>query len=105
MLDLCFEALAIVERLAAGEAPTADDRQGLRRALLQAREVLPDAGFPAEATWRGMQRASIGTETSFDQADPLYWRDVAQELRDAGEVLKSLVSPDFRRESDFHIVG
>lgn len=104
-LDIAREALEIVERLGSDAAPTADDKGRLRQLLLDAREALPDAGFPAEAAWRGLQRASIGTDTYFDQADPRYWQDVAKELHEGAEVLESLVSPFHRRESDFHIVG
>jgi hypothetical protein len=105
MLDLCLEALHVVERLEKGEVPSADDKGRLRRLVTDSRETLPDAGYPAEAGWRALQRASIGSETGFEHVDPLYWQNVRQELDEAASVLRSLVSPHFRRESDFHIVG
>ncbi len=105
MLELAGEALEIVAGLEAGGVPTGEDKRQLRDLLTDARSTLADAGYPAEAVWRALQRASLGTDTSFDQSDPLYWQDVAQELRTAMETLESLVSPQFRRESDFYIVG
>jgi hypothetical protein len=47
----------------------------------------------------------MAMETSFDQSDPLVWQDTAGQLRAAMETLQSLVSPQFRRETDFYIVG
>lgn len=105
MLDLTKEALDIVEDFESGAQPTREEKHELREMVLEARDTLPDAGYPAEAAWRGLQRASIGTDTFFDETDPLFWQDVVQELRTAAEVLESLVSPGFRRESDFHIIS
>jgi hypothetical protein len=105
MLEMAEPALEIVERLERGESPSPDDRRTLRQLLLEARSTLADAGYPGEAVWRALQRASMAMETSFDQSDPLVWQDTAGQLRAAMETLQSLVSPQFRRESDFYIVG
>jgi hypothetical protein len=105
MLELAREALGIVESLEANNVPTGEDKRRLRSMQAAARSALADAGYPAEAVWRGLQRASMGTDTSLDHADPMFWHDVADELRDAMETLESLLSPHFRRESDFYIVG
>jgi len=105
MLELARDALGIVAALEASNVPTGEDRRRLRSMLTEARSALADAGYPAEAVWRAVQRASMGTDTSLDQADPMFWHDVADELRAAMETLESLVSPHFRRESDFYIVG
>lgn len=103
--DLAEEALEIVERMVRGDRPRREDKQRLREMQAEARSYLPDAGYPAEAAWRGVQRASIGLETVGDEPDALYWQDVAQELKAGRDTLASLVSTGRRRESDFHIVG
>jgi hypothetical protein len=105
MRDLAHQGLELIDRFRAGTAPRAEDKRRLRELVLQARGALADAGYPAEACWRGLQRASIGAETLLDGADGAYWENVAEELRDGIETLNALVSPTFRRESDFHIVG
>jgi len=105
MLDLAREALEIVEGFEQGARPTREEKNELREMVIEARDTLPDAGYPGEAAWRGLQRASIGTDTFFEESDPAFWQDVIQELQTAAEVLESLVSPGFRRETDFHIIG
>ena len=107
MLDLATEALQIVEGVvsSAGKSPGAPQKLRLRELVAEARTALPDAGFPAEAAWRGVQRASIGTDTFLDQSDPVYWQDVAMDLRSAVATLQALISPGFRRDADVHIIG
>lgn len=104
MRDLAHDALAIVDRLAAGSEPAQGDRGSLREMALESRALLGDAGYPAEAAWRGIQRASIGADTQFEAPDPTYWDDVARDLRTAVETLENLVSGP-RRDSDVHIIG
>ena len=104
MRDLAREALEIVEDLVGDAVPSRDNRKDLRSMAVEARELLPDAGYPGEATWRGLQRASIGADTHFDQADPSFWVDVADELRNAAATLDQLVGP-VHRDIAFHIVG
>jgi hypothetical protein len=103
--ELAAQASEIVERIAAGSVPSGDDKLRLRRLVVEARVLLPDAGYPGEGAWRGLQRASIGAETLLDHADPTFWQQVAEELRASVDTLESLVRPGWRRESDFHIVG
>jgi hypothetical protein len=43
-------------------------------------------------------------ETGFDRDDPGFWRELAQDLRDAVETLDSLIAPR-GREADVHIIG
>lgn len=105
MLDVAEETLDIVRRVAAGETPSLEDRQRLRKLLLEARQTLPDAGYPGEATWRSVQRASMGIDTMGDQTDADFWDDVAGELQNGMDTLSSLISPNWRRETDFHIIG
>ena len=103
--DLAEEALELIEGWESSAVPPAKDKLRLRELASDARTALPDAGFPAEGAWRGLQRASIGTQTSLDQTDKLYWEDVAAELHAGVDTLDLLVSPGASRESDFRIVG
>jgi hypothetical protein len=104
MRDLADEALQIVERVERGKPAGREDRSRLRAMAIEARGLLGDAGFPGEAAWRGVQRASIGMETAFEAPDESYWADVHQDLQGAIDTLNSLVSFG-RRDSDLHIVG
>jgi hypothetical protein len=70
----------------------------------EARTLLGDAGYPAEAAWRAIQRASIGVETAFEEPDRSYWEDLTDELRGAIETLDNLIGVG-RRDADVHIVG
>lgn len=105
MRDIGEEALEIIRRVAAGEAPSLEDRQRLRQLLLQARQTLPDAGYPGEGTWRALQRATIGIDTMTERPDANYWQDAVAELRIGVDTLSSLISPSWRRESDVQIIG
>jgi hypothetical protein len=105
VLEIVNDALLIVDRLEAGESPTREDKQRLRQLVADARAVLPDAGYPAEVAWQGLQRASIGVDTIFEQADQVYWQAAGIDLRAAVQTLEPLVSPRFKREADFPIVG
>jgi hypothetical protein len=104
MRDLAREAEDIVGRRARGEAAMPRDQAALRQLVGEARTLLADAGYPGEAVWRGLQRATIGYDTAFDREDPGYWRELAADLHEAVETLDSLVSPR-GREADVHIVG
>lgn len=105
MRDLAQETLGIVERWERGEVTRYEDSVRLRRLVSEARELLPDAGFPAESAWRGMQRASIGYETQLGRAEPGYWEDVRHDLEGALETLRMLVAPPAWSDSDFHLIG
>ena len=104
MRDLAHDALDIVERREAGTAASRDERASMRGMAVEARSLLSDAGYPAEASWRAIQRASIGLETAFDEPDRSYWTDLAGDLRMAIETLDNLVSVS-KRDADIHIVG
>jgi hypothetical protein len=105
MRDLAVAALAIVERLAEGKPAESDTRSRLRQMLTEGRALLADAGYPGESTWRGLQRASMGLDTLFDQSDPLSWEDVAEELRTGLQTLESLVGQGQRPDADIYVVG
>jgi hypothetical protein len=105
MESLATEALAIVRRIREGRAPSSDDRNNLRRLASDARALLAEAGYPGEAVWRGLQRASMGTDTNFDSHDSGYWQDVVDELEQGAATLASLDSSRSVRDVDFHIVG
>lgn len=105
MRDLADEGLKIVDRYVAGNLPSGADKRRLRELVIEARTALSDAGYPGEAVWRSLHRASMGADTLFDQSDDHYWPSVVDELRAGLDTLESLISPGFRRESDFHIVG
>jgi hypothetical protein len=104
MRDLADEALEIVGRVEGGKFAPREDRTRLRAMVGEARTLLSDAGFPGEAAWRGLQRASIGLETAFEEPDESYWADVHQELQGAIDTLNSLVTV-VRRDTDLRIVG
>jgi hypothetical protein len=104
MRDIALEALQIVDALAASGSVPIRDRGVLRSLTTEARGLLADAGYPGEGVWRGLQRATIGMETGFDRDDPGFWRELAQDLRDAVETLDSLIAPR-GREADVHIIG
>jgi hypothetical protein len=105
MRDLAVGALAIVERLAEGKPAELDTRTRLRQMLTEGRSLLADAGYPGESTWRGLQRASMGLDTYLDHSDPLFWEDVADELRMGLQTLESLVGPGQRPDADIYVVG
>lgn len=104
MRDIGNQALEAVERHVKGEPATTEERLLLRRLTSEARESLTDAGYPAEAVWRGIQRAGIGVETLSGEPDRFYWENVADDLRAGLETLNSLLSGPIR-DIDLHIVG
>lgn len=104
MRDLADEALEIVVEMEQGKSASRQDRSRLRDMVIEARGLLSDAGYPAEAAWRGLQRASIGVDTSFDSPDAGYWEDVRHDLQGAIDTLNSLVTVSYR-DSDLFIVG
>lgn len=105
MRDIAREALVIIELPSHGTMPTVKDRRRLHEMATEARGALGDAGFPGEAVWRVVQRASIAVDTSGDQPDTDYWRLLLEELQTGLDTLNSLVSPDFGREVEFRVVG
>jgi hypothetical protein len=102
--DVARSAIAVVERAEVGREPNPEDREALRKAAARARELLRDAGYPGEATWRGLSRASIGVDTLDGPLDHTFWHDVAEELRSGLETLDNLVTSDRMRESDVHLI-
>lgn len=105
MRELGHEVLRSVERYATGKTVRAADCDRMRAAFQEAREVFFDAGYPAEAVWRGIQRAAIGLETLYGEPDRFYWEDAAAELRQGLEALDALLSSGSLRDIDLHIVG
>jgi hypothetical protein len=105
MRDIAREALEIVERPSSGTMPTFANRRRLHEMVTEARGVLGDAGFPGEAVWRAVQRASIAVDTSGEEPDTDYWRLLEEELQAGLDTLNSLVSTDVGREIEFRIVG
>jgi hypothetical protein len=105
MRDLARTAVEMVRAIEGGRSPTPEDRLRIRDLVAQARGSLTDAGYPGEAVWRGLSRASIGMDTLGGEPDPLFWHDVAAELQAGLDTLDTLVSTDFRRESQIPWVG
>jgi hypothetical protein len=103
--DLAREALAIVEEIERGHAPSPQARLDLHRLASEARALIYDAGYPGEATWRGLSRASMGADTLVDAPDPTFWNDAAEELRIGVETLEALLTSGIRHETDFPLVG
>jgi hypothetical protein len=102
---LADEGLSILNRLQESRTISLDDRNSLRRMANEARSLLSEAGYPGEAVWRGLQRASIGVDTNFQSHDLPYWHDVQDELERGAETLASLDTASSPRDADFHIVG
>jgi hypothetical protein len=105
MRDLARHAIEIVDRIGAGTHPTFDDQSTLRRLSSESRVLLAEAGYPGEAAWRGIHRASIGIDTQLSSSDPGFWRDVREDLQGSVDTLDSLVSTPYSRDIDFRIVG
>jgi hypothetical protein len=105
MASLATDGLAIVEAIGENRTASTDDRNRLRSMASEARALLSEAGYPGDAVWRGLQRASIGAETNFDAFDPGYWQDVTDELERGAATLSSLDSLGSVKDADFHIVG
>ena len=105
LLELGQRALELAARYKMGDTPSAEERSALREMVVKARASLPDAGYPGEAIWRGLQRTSIGAETSLGRSDQAFWNDVYVEIHEGIGTLRSLVSPEMSRDSDFHVVG
>lgn len=102
---LAAQGLFIVSRIRETRTALREDQDTLKRMASEARTLLAEAGYPGEAVWRGLQRASIGTETHFDSYDPSYWDHVSNELEHGASVLASLDSSRSFRHVDIHIVG
>jgi hypothetical protein len=104
MADLGHRGLQIVERVERRGAPTREETLELRQLLRDARALLADAGYPAEAVWRGLQRGSMGAETQFDEVDPGYWASVAEDLRAGLGTLESLITRPRGRDTDVNLI-
>lgn len=105
MSEIGRRAIVIVERLSAGGAAGYEDRTTLRQLAVESRALLAEAGFPGEAVWRGLTRASLGVDTALSASDALFWDDVLGDLAAGTATLDDLVSPLLGRDSDIHIVG
>ncbi|MGI8826942.1 MAG: hypothetical protein ACR2JC_15120 [Chloroflexota bacterium] len=77
----------------------------LRRLAAEARDLLTDAGFPGEATWRVLQRASIGVDTAGVDFDASFWQWISEDLESAAGSLDTLLGPSLHRDADLHIVS
>ena len=92
MGSLATEGLAIVKSIGENRSASPDDRNRLRHMASEARTLLSEAGYPGDAVWRGLQRASIGAETYFDSFDTGYWQDVMDELERGAATLRRLLT-------------
>jgi hypothetical protein len=102
--DMADEAQVILIKVIERGSVRAPERQSLRRLALEARELLPDAGYPGDGVWRTIQRASISAETLIDEFDHDFWQALEDDLRAARDTLHALISPDYARETDVHFV-
>jgi hypothetical protein len=103
MRDLAQTTLELLdEAIREGASPT-ETLGRLRSMDLDARALLADAGYPAEAVWRGLQRAQHALQPG--PIDTTLATQVADELRVAVETLDSLTSATSERDSDFRIIG
>jgi len=101
---IATETLEIVEQIAGGRAASPLQRRRLQEMLSETRDLLGDAGYPAEPVWRSLHRAVIGIDTTADHENPGFWLDLAADLRQARETL-GLLGHRFTRDSDIHVVG
>lgn len=102
--SIATETLDVVEQIADGRAASPLQRQRLQEMLTETRDLLGDAGYPAEPVWRSLHRAVIGIDTSADQKNPGFWLDLAADLCQARETL-GLLGHRFTRDSDVHVIG
>jgi len=98
------ETLDIVGRIEAESQVTAADRRRLQEMLAETRDLLTDAGYPAEPVWRSLHRAIIGIDSGVWEENPAFWFDLAADLRQARETLGAL-SHRSARDSDFTLIG
>jgi hypothetical protein len=105
MSEIGHRAIDIINRLRKGDSASFEDRSRLRSFAVESRELLTEAGFPGEAVWRGLTRASMGVDTSLSSADPYFWQDVLDDLGGGTTTLDDLIAPHFNSGADFTIVG
>jgi hypothetical protein len=103
MRDLAREALNTLENDAADAGPRGEAGYRLRAMEQEARVLLADAGYPGEAVWRALQRASQASQSDAQSDSPD--SDALVDLREALETLESLTAAASERDSDFRIVG
>src|SRR5581483_1369329 len=85
--SIAAETLETVEQIARGRAATPAQRRRLQEMLSETRDLLGDAGYPAEPVWRSLHRAVIGIDTTAEQENLGFWVDLAADLRQAHETL------------------
>lgn len=102
--SIATETIALVEQIARGRAASPAQRRRLQELLTESRDLLGDAGYPAEPVWRSLHRAVIGIDTMAEQENRGYWLDLAADLRQARETL-GLLGHRVSRDSDIHVVG
>jgi hypothetical protein len=104
MLDLARHGSAIVEGFEVDSPPTADDAAKLRELAADARTLVSDGGYPAEAAWRALDRAASSLIAQEPDPEGARWQPIGLELQSACASLESLLGST-RRETDFRIVG
>lgn len=105
MRELARRGLDVLHRYLSGEQSIGQATDAIRLISHDAREYLPDAGYPGELVWQALRRAQVGFDLPLDPPDAGYWREVVEELERAADTLDSLVSPGSNRDIDFHIVS
>ena len=104
MRELARRGLALVEGFVRDGSPTPESSSALRAIAADARALVPDAGFPAEAAWRALAHAANALVAMEPDPEGLGWLEIVDELRVAVDGLDSLLG-SARREADFRIVG
>ncbi|MGH2442423.1 MAG: hypothetical protein ACRDFX_04600 [Chloroflexota bacterium] len=105
MYALTLRGREVLEGFLAGSLTSREAADQFRRIVGEARPVLTDAGYPAEAAWRALQSASAGFDAYIDPFDASFWSDTQRELQEAEENLERLVSARAGEQADFRIIG
>ena len=103
MRDLAQDALDLLDDMANGASDRTQAATELRKMELEARALLADAGFPAEAAWRALQRAAQAL--ALPDPDPAVVEETSHSLTDAVATLDSITAGPAERDADFRIIG
>lgn len=105
MRNLGRRGFEVVRGFINGESSALDSAGRMRESIDEARSVLADAGYPAEAVWRSLQEAQAMFVSPAGSYEPAAWTDLADDIARAVETLDGLLSQPTGHNSDFRIIG